>query len=277
MVQLLTEEIETAAVKIFLLRTKTVLFLTLLTIIMKNKLLFLLFFISCILLACSDKNESVIISGNIKNADSKTLRLALVTVDGLDIIDSIKLKNGNFKFVIKDNDERFTQLKEAPMMFQLFLSEDNSLSTMAIHNDKLKISADASDLTKTYNISGGEDAVLIHQLDSALLSFITPVEKLYDIYQNNIENDSIREDIENQYNKLLQQHRKYLTDFIDNHPYNMASYIAFYQSYNRREFFDVRKDIEILKKINSNLLQKYPNSDYVKTMIHLVKRIENNN
>ena len=124
-----------------------------------------------------------------------------------------------------------------PMMFQLFLSEENSLATMAKKGDRLKITADAEDLTRTYQISGGEEAVLMHQLDSTLTAFVIPTEKLYETYQENSENDSVRADIEAQYVKMLQDHKDYLREFIQNHPDNMASYIAFFQSYNRRNFF----------------------------------------
>lgn len=237
---------------------------------------FLLLFLSLVLFSCTDRNNSVVISGKISNANNKTLRLAMITAEGMDIIDSTKLRNGNFEFKISKNDERFSILQEAPVMFQLFLSEDNSLSTMAKEGEKLVISADASDLTKTYDISGGEEAELLHQLDSSLMKFIEPVDKLFEIYQKNVENDSVREQIESNYVVLLNKHREYLENFIDKHPYNMASYVAFYQSYNRREFFDPYQDLDILKKINSNMLEKYPNSGYVKAMVRVANMIEKN-
>ena len=74
---------------------------------------------------------------------------------------------------------------------------------------------------------------------------------------------------------LLFQHRDFLEKFIAGHPNNMASYIAFFQSYNRRNFFDVYQDLDVLKKINANMSKIYPESEYVKTMIHVVEMVEN--
>ncbi len=219
-----------------------------------------------ILVACGNRNVSVTISGDLQNGGNQMVRLALVTADGMDILDSVNMRNGKFAFKISSEDGRIKERESAPMMFQLFLTEDNSLATMAKKGDRLQITADAQDLTRTYRISGGEEAVLIHQLDSALTAFVIPAEQLYEIYQNNVSDDSARAGIEAQYVEMLKNHRQYLLDFINQHPNNMASYIAFYQSYNRRNFFDLQQDLDILRQINDNMSKVYPESEYVKAM-----------
>ena len=190
------------------------------------------------------------------------------------MIDSMSLKNGHFEFKVSSDNELIKERENSPMMFQLFLSDNNSLATMAKKGEKLTITADAKDLTKTYRISGGEEAVLMQQLDSALTAFVVPAEKLYETYQKTMEDDSARAEIEAKYVVMLQNHRRYLENFIDSHPQNMACYIAFYQSYNRRNFFDIYQDLDILKKINANVSRVYPESEYVKTMIHIVEMVE---
>lgn len=226
------------------------------------------------LAACTNRHTSVRISGDIQNGNTQKIVLALITSEGMELIDSANLKNGHFDFKVSSENELIKERENAPMMFQLFLTEDNSLATMAKKGEKLVITADAEDLTKTYHISGGEEAVLMHQLDSALTQFVTKSEKLYETYQKNMENDSSRAEIEAKYVKTLQNHRKYLEDFIATHPNNMASYIAFYQSYNRRNFFDMYQDLDLLKQINTNMSKVYPESEYVKTMIHVAEMVE---
>jgi len=54
----------------------------------------------------------------------------------------------------------------------------------------------------------------------------------------------------------------------------MASYIAFYQSYNRRCFFDENENLPLLKKITEALQKKYPNNEYVKGMQQRVEALE---
>ena len=239
---------------------------------MKKIVLFII--TAMILAACSDRNVSVKIEGDIRDGGNQMVRLALITSEGMDMIDSVNMRNGHFVLKISSEDERIKERENAPMMFQLFLSEENSLSTMAKKGERLKITADAQDLTRTYCITGGEEAALIHQLDSSLTAFVIPTEKLYETYQNNSENDSIRSEIEAQYVKMLHNHQQYLQDFIQNHPNNMASYIAFFQSYNRRNFFDIYMDLDMLKQINSNLSKVYPESEYVKSMTNLADMVE---
>jgi hypothetical protein len=238
------------------------------------KKILLLLIVAITLVGCIDRNVSVKISGDIKDGGNQMIRLALITSEGMDMIDSVNMRNGHFEFKISSEDERIKERENAPMMFQLFLSEENSLSTMAKKGERLKITADAQDLTRTYCITGGEEAVLIHQLDSSLTAFVIPTEKLYETYQNNSENDSIRSEIEAQYVKMLHNHQQYLQDFIQNHPNNMASYIAFFQSYNRRNFFDIYMDLDMLKQINSSLSKVYPESEYVKSMTNLADMVE---
>ena len=227
-----------------------------------------------LLTACNNRNVSVTISGNLSNANDQMIRLALITSDGMDFIDSTNLHNGQFEFKISSENELIKERENAPMMFQLFLSEDNCLATMAKKGEHLKITADAKDMARTYNISGGEEAVLIHQLDSSLTAFVIPSEKLYEEYQKTMEDDSARAEIEAQYVVMLQNHRQYLENFIETHPNNMASYIAFYQSYNRRNFFDIYRDLDVLKKINANMEKVYPESEYVKSMKNIVEMVE---
>jgi len=238
------------------------------------KKILLLLIVAITLVGCIDRNVSVKISGDIKDGGNQMVRLALITSEGMEMIDSVNMRNGHFEFKISSEDERIKERENAPMMFQLFLSEENSLSTMAKKGERLKITADAQDLTRTYCITGGEEAALIHQLDSSLTAFVIPTEKLYETYQNNSENDSIRSEIEAQYVKMLHNHQQYLQDFIQNHPNNMASYIAFFQSYNRRNFFDIYMDLDMLKQINSNLSKVYPESEYVKSMTNLADMVE---
>lgn len=226
------------------------------------------------LAACGDRKTSVVISGNIRNGGNAKMTLALITADGLEKIDSTNLRDGHFEFKISSENELVKERENAPMMFQLFLSDDNSIATMAKKGEKLKITADAQDMTKTYRISGGEEAVLIQQLDSTLTGFIAVADSLYGIYEKNIENDSVRADVDAQYMGHVKSHRRYLERFIAEHPNNMASYIAFYQSYNRRSFFDIYQDLDVLKQINTNMSKVYPDNEYVKTMTRIAEMLE---
>ena len=46
----------------------------------------------------------------------------------------------------------------------------------------------------------------------------------------------------------------------------MASYIAFYQGYNRRSFFNEQEDKALLRTITNTLKKHYPDNPYVQNM-----------
>lgn len=239
-----------------------------------RKIALAIIFAGLLICSCRHTEDRIVIQGSIHGGNNELLHLAIVTTDGYTLIDSVRMKNGDFTFILplktKEDKARVT----SPMIYQLFLTPTNSLSTMAKGGDHIVIEADADDLINTCRVSGAEEAELMWQLDSALRSFVVPVEKLYVIYQQHIDDDSIRADIESQYTRLLQNHIQYLNQFIQEHPHNMASYIAFYQSYNRRKFFDEYQNLKLLKKITQSLKDVYPNNSYVKMMEQKVEILE---
>lgn len=206
------------------------------------------------------------IEGEIIGAQNDKITLAMVTNEGMTTLDSMRMKNGLFCFELKADDSDAKKRAASPMMYQLMLSPYNTMTILAKGGEHIVIKADAESLIDSYSVSGGEEAMLVWQLDSALNSFVQPVDSLYRIYQSHIEEDSVREDMERQYMQLLQHHKAHLTQFIQNHPDKMASYIAFYQSYNRRTFFNEQEDKSLLRTITQTLKKQYPENPYVQNM-----------
>lgn len=239
-----------------------------------KKIYFIAFCFCLLMSSCQQKKGQIVIEGKFKNANNEWVRLGLIGSEDLIMLDSVKMKNGTFIFEIPAKTEEEKQRTASPMMYQLILTNDNTLTTLAKAGDHIKIQADARNLLASYKVSGGEEAELMAQLDSALATFVRPTEKLYAIYEQNIENDSIRTDIEQQYVSLLQEHKDFLIHFIQSHPNNMASFIAFYQSYNRRSFFNEQADLGLLKKITNSLKKQYPDNPYVKNMQLRIEMLE---
>ncbi len=237
------------------------------------KLWLLILTLAILISSCRQKTEEIVIEGHLDNAESQMLRLAFIDIDQTLLLDSVKLKDGQYKFALKaDNEEDKTRFS-SPMLYRLLLNE-GSITTMAQGGDHLILDADALNLLGSYHVSGGEEAELIGELDSALNTFVQPTQQLYAIYQENIADDSTREAIERQYVEMLQHHKSYLTQFIEEHPHNMASYIAFYQSYNRRHFFSEEEDFALLKSLTESLKETYPNNPYIKNMLQHVEQLD---
>lgn len=233
-----------------------------------------LLFICVLFVSCAKKQNQLIIEGDFTHAPQAKIKLAVITEDDLVIIDSTTLKDGHFQFTVHGNNDMEKARLSTPMLYQILLSYNNTLTTLAQGGDHIVIKADAKNTSGTYRVSGSKEAELMGQLDSALAAFVQPTNALYSIYEENIDNDSIRESIEKDYIHLLNNHKTFLTDFIRKHPDNLASYVAFYQSYNRRSFFSEEQDFELLQSITKSLLNKYPNHPYLKKMKQRVEVLE---
>lgn len=231
---------------------------------MRKNLIFILAVL--LFMACQNKKSQIVIEGDIAGVKNDNIVLAIVTNEGLERLDSMRMKNGHFCFELKADNDAAKARAATPMMYQIMLSPYNTLTTIAKGGDHIVIKAEAESMIDSYRVSGGEEAELLGQLDSALNSFVKPVDELYQVYQKNIEDDSVRADIEKQYLQLLDHHKAYLKNFIQDHPDKMASYVAFYQGYNRRSFFSEQEDRNLLRQITQTLKKQYPDNPYVQNM-----------
>lgn len=239
-----------------------------------KKALFCALLLSVLLFSCQYKKSQITIDGSFKNGGNEMIWLACITSDDVIMLDSVKMNDGNFSFDIKAESEHEKSRVQTPMMYQIISKSGIALTTLAQGGDHISFTGDAKDLFSTYHVQGCEEALLMWQLDSALSSFIKPTEALYQTYQENLEDDSVRAEVESNYVKLLANHKQYLTQFIKNHPNNIASYVAFYQGYNRRTFFTEDADYEMLKTLTLSLQKVYPENQYVKSMTQRLEVLE---
>lgn len=233
-----------------------------------------LFALVLCLSSCSSSDKQVVISGDIQHGRNGMIRLVRLDNAEMVKIDSVRMRNGHFEFVLTAATEEQKEILARPMLYQLSLSDDNTLTTMAQKGEHIHISASADNLIQTYRAKGGREAVLMTTLDSALTAFVKQVQPLWNFYQQHIDNDTLRENVEAQYYELVNQHTRFLRKFIEEHPSDMASYVAFYQSYNRLRFFDNRKDFDLMKKLTETLSARYPNHPYLQKMQQKVELLE---
>ncbi len=222
--------------------------------------------LSCLQIACHDSAQRIVIKGDLQGGGDQLIRLA--RIDNYEIVpmDSMRMRNGHFEFVLKAATEEEKALLAQPMLYRLSLTEDNGLTTMARQGEDLHLVAEAANMIQTYRVTGGHEAMLIASLDSALTVFVQKTQPLWEEYQQNMDDDAVREKIEKQYNALVEQHTRFLHRFIEAHPTDMASYVAFYQSYNKRSFLNEREDFALLKKLTDNLSVQYPEHPYMLRM-----------
>lgn len=237
---------------------------------MKKRLLFI-FLMSILMAGCRERRQEIEFTGELSDSPSNWIYLSEVTPEGAFILDSCFIENGQFRFVLYEKQKGLQESRQTPHFYRLSFSSDNGFTTIAKNGEIITFKADGNDLVTTYTASGSEEAQLMWQLDRQLSRFIDSTEVLQTIYENEIEDDSIRSRVEYVYLILVENHTKYLLNFISSHPNSMTTIAAFYQRYNRKIFLPEEENLALLQQIYQNLVILYPDNQNVQ---YLKKRIE---
>ena len=241
-------------------------------------LLFAIFSWGC----SSDKKDgenaqnSIVVSGTVKNGEGKTLYLHMMSVDtaglgdwSFDGLSNSTVANGKFSLRCQPGNAE-------PMFYRIGMGGQNTITTLARRGEQLTFTFSNPDtLFRNYKVKGGQDAQLMCELDQRLSSFIDSTDHLmlWFVYSDD---DTAHAIIENAYMLVKEHHRDYLKAFIAEHPHSIATIAAFYQKYQNSTFFDEVADIDILEKIYQNLSKKYPRNSNVRWVAKRLELIHKN-
>lgn len=180
---------------------------------MKKLYLIFILFLILGLQSCVSKKQKINFNGELSHCKYSKIYLYKVTPTGTFVIDSSEIIQG--KFSLTDNMDQYSDPNNYPCFYKVFLTQKNHILTIASMGESLHFKANADSLVKTYHVSGGHDAQLLNQLDIRLKMFVDSVETLYDSYETNQYNDSVKVMIETKYNKLVENHQNtYLISFM---------------------------------------------------------------
>lgn len=204
-----------------------------------------------IVLLWSCGNQNITIEGSIKNANNLTLFISKLYPSGSEIVDSTKLDSkGNFKFKTHT---------DFPQIYTLSLSNGNIITTVAQADDKLYFEGNADDFARNYSVKGSDDAIKAKLLSIKLQKTIDSIN--YYRNQNSIEaNNKIIDLINNQ--------RKFSSEFIINNATSLTAYIALYQKLDENTYtLNENIDIYYIRVVASSLKALYPESEYTKSIL----------
>jgi thiol-disulfide isomerase/thioredoxin len=213
-----------------------------------------------LLSACSgspDNSTGFELKGKFGNAHGDTLFLEKMTTTGLEKVDTAVLnENGEFTMTPDIKEVGFYRLKTNERNFATFIFDANQ---------KVTVSGDVADLGNSYTVDGSPDSKLFWEINKASADNYRKRDSLQKIFQafvnmakmDSLRIDSMSNELEKPYNKLISEHNKYLKDFIEKNPSSFAS-LAAIQQLPPEEFMD------IYIKLDEGLYKKYPNSPYIK-------------
>ena len=217
--------------------------------------LFLLVASMLLLSSCNSKGKSFSVNGEIASAEGQVLYLEHRGLGGLEIVDSVKLKeNGKFSFKEK--------APENPEFYQLRLGEQ--IIVFAVDSiEKLQLNANASDLYNTYEI---EPAILNQQIKKVMDMQRAAKNDISSLIAKH-DNKEIEDiDLMEQVDSVLTVYKTFASNLILGNPSSAAAYYAVFQKIDDYLIFDPyeKKDYPMFAAVATSWNRFYPDAPRTK-------------
>lgn len=213
------------------------------------------------LIACNHK-DTFRIKGEIKDAPNQSVYLQQIDVDRISVIDSTKTnRNGKFSFKVK---------VQEPTFYNLQFGNNQSITLLGEPETEANITGSASNLSRTYEISGSENSALIKLLNNRLAQTqqtMDSLRKAYTAVPADPSYDPQRIAIQNEWNSVIEQQTKFSRNFIIKHAVSPVAYYALYQKLDPDNFVLMPDtDLQSYRIVISSMQAIRPESQYTKAL-----------
>lgn len=227
-----------------------------------------------IITSCNDGGSKLKIKGNIASAEGKTVYLGHLGLDGISIVDSVKVAaNGNFSFK-----------QDAPKNPEFYILKiDNQQATFSADSTKTYVlKADARDLPNTLTVENSPVNAQIKQINVEQSKFAQTLKALGQAHT-----DKKIDDVSylHQLDSALLAYKAFATDLILSNPAGAAAYYAVFQKVDDYLIFDPhdKKDYGMFAAVATSWDKDYPETprtkhlhDFVITALKARKMEERN-
>jgi peroxiredoxin len=205
--------------------------------------------------------------GTIDNANSKVLFLERMDLNGNVKIDSLKLnEDGKFSFKQKRVVE--------PTFYRIKLDEKNFITLLVDTCAKIEIIGNGKNLESDYTVKNSLESNHIKILNRKLRATRGALDSLSNAFSKlSLSDIAGRQAIENDYNRVINDHKKFIGSFVMDNPRSFASYYALFQKLDNETYImNVmdRKDQVYFATIATSLNLLYPGSERVKHLYQYV-------
>ena len=217
--------------------------------------LFLLVASLLLLSSCDSKGRSFSIKGEIASADGQVLYLEHRGLGGLEIIDSLKLKE-NGKFSFKE------QAPVNPEFYQLRLGEQ--IIVFAVDSiEQLQLTADASDLYNSYKI---EPTILNEQIKKVMNMQGVAKKDIADLMSQHKNKEIADVAFMEKVDSVLSVYKTFANNLILGNPSSAAAYYAVFQKIDDYLIFDPydKRDYAMFGAVATSWNRFYPETPRTK-------------
>lgn len=219
-----------------------------------------LFFIGCILSlgllwSCGSGEKKFKVKGDFTSADGKTVYLEKRDLAGIQLIDSVKLKEkGNFSFSVES--------PKNPEFYQLRI--ENQLAVFAVDStETLQIKGDASNLAITFEVEDSPVNDQIKQITNRQQVISQKIKELNAAHQSKSIDDLA---YLNELDSVLTDYKTFASKLILGNPSSAAAYFALFQKVDNYLIFDPynRTDYPMFGAVATSWTQFFPETPRTK-------------
>lgn len=213
---------------------------------------FIFLFGTLLFLSCQGEEKTGLIQGQISNAGGKTIFLDELTSKSVNPKDSVTLDDaGKFSF----NPE----IKEAGF-FRIRIDQNNFALIFLEPGKPLKLTGDASNLGKTYQIQENDENKKLSEATKFLIRNGESGDSLNQIANSNpnlMADTLLLKKLQNRFEEIKNNEIKFIRKYVDQNPGSLTC-IALIDRLNPES------DLDSYKKLDEGLMKKYPQSDFTK-------------
>ena len=238
----------------------------------KINIITLMMALTTALFSCSNTastEDGFTVSGKLENAEGKTIYLKMVSSQWK-VIDSVVVKNGNYTL---------SGTKDTPELYLYQIGNDWKQYVYLFLDNKthITLNADANDLVKTYTIEGSKESklmkeIIVHNSNSMLK--LSEIDRYYKENMSNPNLDSIKQICMNRATLIIEDEKKYLTNFINNNIGTVASLLAINQQVGRDLVLKPEENFDMWVKVSEGLTKSYPTSSQTKNMQSTITKLK---
>jgi hypothetical protein len=221
-----------------------------------------LFLATIIFSACRQNKSTLLpeisVTGKIMNAANIVVHLSELDVKSIKPIDSATLdEDGRFSFKIKPSGSMFLIIS---------IKQGQQLILVADPGEKVHVEGDAGDLVKTAVITGSPESHLMLNFELFTIHNQQKSDSIGKVFldsRSDPEFATIRKHLDSTYRAVVRDQRKYMEQFIDQHPNLLASLLVINRKFGPSAVFDESKDFHYFIKLDNGLMAAYPGNKHV--------------
>lgn len=230
-----------------------------------------LFIICCLLLSCNNNNESFIIEGYLKGGEGKYVKIEEITPGEVLFIDSVKIDaGGEFEFKYKMPYKSFYNVVVSPNDFIMLLPE---------RNERIKLTGDYANLSRTYQIIGSPESQLLWQLNDYTImgaDRLDSIKNVYDVLVQNSDTNFIKKEkqlLDSIYLNAYYEQQDFVINFIEEHNGSLSTLIALYKTFNTIPLISPEQGFEYYEMVNEGLKNNMPDNPHTLSFDNTIKKM----